>query len=145
MSGQIKFTKLHPDAKPPMYQTDQSVGADLTSIENVNIEPGQFRLVKTGIAVELPRGTEMQIRPRSGLAFKHGVTVLNAPGTIDSDYRGEVGVLLINHGTTTFKVCKGDRIAQAILAKAILANYRFVKELSSTNRGAGGFGSTGRS
>lgn len=145
MSGQIKFTKLHPDALPPMYQTDQSVGADLASIENVNIEPGQFRLVKTGIAVELPRGTEMQIRPRSGLAFKHGVTVLNAPGTIDSDYRGEIGVLLINHGTTTFRVYKGDRIAQAILAKAILVNYRFVKELSSTNRGAGGFGSTGRS
>lgn len=145
MSGQIKFTKLHPDAKPPMYQTDQSVGADLTSIENVDIEPGQFRLVKTGIAVELPRATEMQIRPRSGLAFKHGVTVLNAPGTIDSDYRGEVGVLLINHGTTTFRVNKGDRIAQAVLAKAILMNYKFVKELSSTDRGAGGFGSTGRS
>ncbi len=145
MSGQIKFIKLHPDAKPPMYQTDQSVGADLTSIEHVNIEPGQFRLVKTGIAVELPRGTEMQIRPRSGLAFKHGVTVLNAPGTIDADYRGEVGVLLINHGTTTFRVCKGDRIAQAILAKAILVNYRQVKELSGTDRGAGGFGSTGRS
>ena len=145
MSGQIKFIKLHPDAKPPMYQTDQSVGADLTSIEHVNIEPGQFRLVKTGIAVELPRGTEMQIRPRSGLAFKHGVTVLNAPGTIDTDYRGEVGVLLINHGTTIFKVCKGDRIAQAILAKAILVNYRQVKELSDTDRGAGSFGSTGRS
>jgi len=145
MSGQIKFTKLHPDAMPPMYQTDQSVGADLTSIENVDIEPGQFRLVKTGIAVELPRATEMQIRPRSGLALKHGVTVLNAPGTIDSDYRGEVGVLLINHGTTTFKVSKGDRIAQAVLSKAILVNYKAVKELSSTNRGAGGFGSTGRS
>ena len=145
MSGQIKFTKLHPDAMPPMYQTDQSVGADLTSIEDVDIEPGQFRLVKTGIAVELPRATEMQIRPRSGLAFKHGVTVLNAPGTIDSDYRGEVGVLLINHGTTTFRVSKGDRIAQAVLAKAILMNYKAVKELSSTDRGAGGFGSTGRS
>jgi len=145
MSGQIKFTKLHPDAMPPMYQTDQSVGADLTSIENIDIEPGQFRLVKTGIAVELPRATEMQIRPRSSLALKHGVTVLNAPGTIDSDYRGEVGVLLINHGTTTFKVSKGDRIAQAVLAKAILVNYKAVKELSSTDRGAGGFGSTGRS
>jgi len=145
MSGQVKFTKLHPDAKPPMYQTDQSVGADLTSIEDADIEPGQFRLVKTGIAVELPRATEMQIRPRSGLAFKHGVTVLNAPGTIDSDYRGEVGVLLINHGDTTFRVNKGDRIAQAVLAKAILMNYKFVKELSSTERGAGGFGSTGRS
>jgi dUTP pyrophosphatase len=86
----------------------------------------------------------MQIRPRSGLAFKHGVTVLNAPGTIDSDYRGEVGVLLINHGTTTFRVNKGDRIAQAVLAKAILTNYKYAKELSSTDRGAGGFGSTGR-
>ena len=145
MSGQVKFTKLHPDAKPPMYQTDQSVGADLTSIEDADIEPGQFRLVKTGIAVELPRATEMQIRPRSGLAFKHGVTVLNAPGTIDSDYRGEVGVLLINHGDTTFRVNKGDRIAQAILSKAILMNYKSVKELSSTDRGEGGFGSTGRS
>jgi dUTP pyrophosphatase len=142
--SQVKFTKLHPDAKPPMYQTDQSVGADLTSVEDVDIEPGQFRLVKTGIAVELPRAIEMQIRPRSGLAFKHGVTVLNAPGTIDSDYRGEVGVLLINHGTTTFRVSKGDRIAQAVLAKAILTNYKYAKELSSTDRGAGGFGSTGR-
>jgi dUTP pyrophosphatase len=142
--SQVKFTKLHPDAKPPMYQTDQSVGADLTSVEDVDIEPGQFRLVKTGIAVELPRAIEMQIRPRSGLAFKHGVTVLNAPGTIDSDYRGEVGVLLINHGTTTFRVSKGDRIAQAVLAKVILTNYKYVKELSSTDRGAGGFGSTGR-
>jgi dUTP pyrophosphatase len=143
--SQVKFTKLHPDAKPPMYQTDQSVGADLTSVEDVDIEPGQFRLVKTGIAVELPRAIEMQIRPRSGLAFKHGVTVLNAPGTIDSDYRGEVGVLLINHGTDTFRVCKGDRIAQAVLAKAILMNYKYAKELSSTARGEGGFGSTGRS
>jgi dUTP pyrophosphatase len=143
--SQVKFTKLHPDALPPMYQTDQSVGADLTSIEDMDIEPGQFRLVKTGIAVELPRSTEMQIRPRSGLAFKHGVTVLNAPGTIDSDYRGEVGVLLINHGTDTFRVNKGDRIAQAVLAKAILTNYKAVKELSNTDRGEGGFGSTGRS
>lgn len=145
MSGQIKFTKLHPDAKAPMYQTDQSVGADLTSIEDVEIAPGKFCLVKTGIAVELPRATEMQIRPRSGLASKYGITVLNAPGTIDSDYRGEVGVLLINHGTDTFRVNKGDRIAQAVLAKAILTNYRAVKELSSTDRGDGGFGSTGRS
>jgi dUTP pyrophosphatase len=140
----IKFMRLHPDARPPVYQTDASVGADIHSIEDVDIQPGEFRLVKTGFAVELPRATEMQIRPRSGLAFKHGVTVLNAPGTIDSDYRGEVGVLLINHGTAVFQVCKGDRIAQAVLAKAILTNYKAVKELSSTDRGEGGFGSTGR-
>ena len=140
----ITFMRLHPDARPPVYQTDASVGADIHSIEDVDIQPGEFRLVKTGFAVELPRATEMQIRPRSGLAFKHGVTVLNAPGTIDSDYRGEVGVLLINHGTSVFRVCKGDRIAQAVLAKAILTNYKAVKELSSPARGEGGFGSTGR-
>lgn len=145
MSGQVKFTKLHPDAKPPMYQTDASVGADLTSVENVDIAPGEFKLVKTGIAVELPRGVEMQIRPRSGLALKHGVTVLNAPGTIDSDYRGPIGVILINHGKDTFSVSPGDRIAQAVLSKAIIQNYKLVKELSSTGRGEGGFGSTGRS
>jgi len=145
MSGQVKFTKLHPDAKPPMYQTDASVGADLTSVENVDIAPGEFKLVTPGIAVELPRGMEMQIRPRSGLALKHGVTVLNAPGTIDSDYRGPVGVILINHGKETFSVSPGDRIAQAVLSKAIIQNYKLVKELSDTDRGEGGFGSTGRS
>lgn len=144
MSGQVKFTKLHPDAKPPMYQTDASVGADLTSVEDVDLRRGEFKLVKTGIAVELPRGIEMQIRPRSGLAFKHGVTVLNAPGTIDSDYRGEVGVLLINHGSDIFRVGKGDRIAQAVLNKVVIQNYKLVKELSSTDRGEDGFGSTGR-
>jgi dUTP pyrophosphatase len=144
MSNLIKFVKLHPDAKPPIYQTDQSVGADLTSIEDYNLLTGEFKLIKTGIAVELPRAVEMQIRPRSGLAYKHGVTVLNAPGTIDSDYRGEIGVILINHGPEDFQINKGDRIAQAVLSKAVLANYKQVKELSSTERGAGGFGSTGR-
>lgn len=144
MSAQVKFLRLHPDAKPPMYQTDQSVGADLTSVDDLEINPGEFKLVKTGISVELPRGIEMQIRPRSGLAFKHGVTVLNAPGTIDSDYRGEIGVLLINHGNDVFKVNKGDRVAQAVLAKAVLMNYKLAKSLESTDRGAGGFGSTGR-
>lgn len=144
MSSLIKFRKLHPSAKPPMYQTDLSVGADLTSVESVDLQPGEYRLVKTGIAVELPRSIEMQIRPRSGLAYKRGVTVLNAPGTIDSDYRGEVGVILINHGSEVFRVNAGDRIAQAVLSKAVLANYKQVKELSDTERGAGGFGSTGR-
>lgn len=144
MSNTVKFTKLHPQAKAPNYQTDGAAGADLTSVENVDLEPGQFRLVKTGLSVELPRGTEMQIRPRSGLAYKHGVTVLNSPGTIDSDYRGEIGVILINHGNSSFPVSVGDRIAQAVLNKVVIVNYREAKELYDTARGAGGFGSTGR-
>lgn len=144
MSRVVKFKKLHPDAKPPAYQTDGAVGADLTAVEDVDILPGKFRPVKTGLSVELERGTEMQIRPRSGLAFKHGVTVLNTPGTIDSDYRGELMVILINHGEHTFRVNKGDRIAQAVLNKIVLANYQERKSLQSTERDAGGFGSTGR-
>lgn len=144
MSTVVRFVKLHPDAKAPVFQTDGSVGADLVSVEDVDIAPGKFRLVKTGLQVALPRGVEMQIRPRSGLAFKHGVTVLNTPGTIDSDYRGEVGVLLVNHGETSFAVSKGDRIAQAVLNKVVLANYKEARELPGTDRGEGGFGSTGR-
>lgn len=144
MSTVVRFVKLHPDAKAPVFQTDGSVGADLVSVEDVDIAPGKFRLVKTGLQVALPRGVEMQIRPRSGLAFKHGVTVLNTPGTIDSDYRGEVGVLLVNHGETSFTVSKGDRIAQAVLNKVVLANYKEARELPGTDRGEGGFGSTGR-
>lgn len=144
MSNLVKFKKLHPEAKTPTYQTDLSVGADLRSVETLDLQPGEFRLVKTGIAVELPRTIEMQIRPRSGLAYKHGVTVLNAPGTIDSDYRGDIGVILINHGSQVFRINAGDRIAQAVLNKVVLANYKPVKELSDTDRGKGGFGSTGR-
>jgi dUTP pyrophosphatase len=143
MPGQVKFRKLSTFAEVPRYQTDGSVGADLTSVEEVDIPPGEFKLVKTGLAVELPRGVEMQIRPRSGLAFKHGVTVLNAPGTIDSDYRGEVGVLLINHGVQSFHVSVGDRIAQAVLNQVIIRNYQESKDLSDTERSSGGFGSTG--
>jgi dUTP pyrophosphatase len=142
--SQVRFKKLYPGAKPPIYQTESAVGADLSSIEHVRICPGEFKLVKTGIAVELPLGIEMQIRPRSGLAYKHGVTVLNAPGTIDSDYRGEVGVILINHGSDDFVVCIGDRIAQAVLNEVVLTNYKEVDELSDTLRGEDGFGSTGK-
>ena len=143
MSNVVKFRKLSAEACTPVYQTDGSVGADLTSIEEVTLSPGTFCLVKTGISVELPRGIEMQIRPRSGLAFKHGVTVLNSPGTIDSDYRGEIGVLLINHGSQDFYISNGDRIAQAVLNKVVLCNYKEVQSVSDTTRDAGGFGSTG--
>lgn len=144
MTNQIKFKKLHPKACPPTYQTDGSVGADLTSVENVDLQPGEFKLVKTGISVELPKGVELQIRPRSGLAFKQGVTVLNSPGTIDSDFRGNIGVILINHGKFPFSIFIGDRIAQAVLNKVIIANYKPVKQLSGTGRDLSGFGSTGR-
>jgi len=140
----IKIKKLHPDATIPVYKTKGSAGADLSSVEDVVIKPGQYALVKTGLAVELPEGWEMQIRPRSGLAFKHGVTVLNAPGTIDSDYRGEIGVLLINHGRKRFRVEVGDRIAQAVLAGPLYTTYKEEDDLTTSTRGDGGFGSTGR-
>ena len=145
MTNLVKFKKLCDNAHAPMYQTDGAVGADLASVEDVEILPGEFKLVRTGIAVELPRGIEMQIRPRSGLAYKHGVTVLNTPGTIDSDYIGEIGIILINHGKDAFRISIGDRIAQAVLNKVVLANYRQTTTLRESARGSGGFGHTGRS
>jgi dUTP pyrophosphatase len=105
--------------------------------------PGTFQLVKTGLFVALPEGTELQVRPRSGLAFKHGVTVLNAPGTIDADYRGEIGVLLINHGPQPFRIEHGERIAQLVLARYERVAWKEVQELPATVRGEGGFGHTG--
>ena len=143
MSRVVKFKKLHDNARIPVYKTDGSVGADLFSVEAVDIQPGEWKAVSTGISVDLGHSIEMQIRPRSGLAFTNGITVLNAPGTIDSDYRGEIKVLLINHGLQTFHVSKGDRIAQAVLNKVVLVNYQEHKDLSATQREAGGFGSTG--
>jgi len=140
----VYFKKLNPKAQSPTYQTVGAVGADLTSVEDVVISPGEFQLVKTGLAVELPRGVEMQIRPRSGIAFKHGVTVLNAPGTIDCDFTGEIGVILINHGTTDFHIREGDRIAQAVLNNVVIGTYLETEQLSPTERASGGFGSTGR-
>lgn len=127
----------------PKYMTDGSVGADLHASESVLIEPGEFNLVKTGIAVELPVGIEAQIRPRSGLALKYGVTVLNSPGTIDSDYRGEIGVILINHGKSAFAVNEGDRIAQMVFAQTIRGRFSASSAVQETVRGSGGFGHTG--
>lgn len=127
----------------PDYATAGSSGADLASAERCVIAPGQRRLVGTGVFLEIPQGYEVQIRPRSGLAMKHGITLLNAPGTIDSDYRGEVKIIVINHGSDPFSIEVGDRIAQMVLQPVYVMDFREENDLSETDRGAGGFGSTG--
>jgi dUTP pyrophosphatase len=130
----------------PTYATSGSAGMDLrANLQTpIHLRPGQRALVPTGIYLELPEGAEAQVRPRSGLALKHGVTVLNAPGTIDADYRGEVGVILINHGQETFEVKDGERIAQLVLARYERISLAEVADLTVSARGAGGFGHTGR-
>ena len=131
----------------PAYQTAAAAGLDLMAAVPdgypVTIAPGAYAMIPTGIALALPEGTEGQVRPRSGLAAKHGVTVLNAPGTIDADYRGEVNVLLVNHGQAVFVVERGMRIAQLVIASVALASVHIVEKLAETDRGSGGFGSTG--
>ncbi len=129
----------------PNYATELSAGVDLlAAVEaDVVLQPGERKLIPSGIAIALPAGTEAQVRPRSGLALEHGVTVLNAPGTIDADYRGEVGVILINHGNAPFTVTRGARIAQMVIAPVTQASWRSVESLEDSARGAGGFGSTG--
>jgi len=128
-----------------VYQTDGASGADLFAAldEPVALEPRGRALISTGISLAIPRGYEGQVRPRSGLALRNGVTVLNAPGTIDSDYRGEVKVLLINLGDAPFVVSSGDRVAQLVIAPVVRATFGFVDELDETVRGEGGYGSTG--
>jgi dUTP pyrophosphatase len=130
----------------PFYATSHAAGADIRAAikEDVVIEAGEHALIKTGFAMALPDNYEAQIRPRSGLALKHGISVLNTPGTIDADYRGEVGVILVNHGSEPFTVQRGDRIAQMIIAPFVQADFQQVSELSETERGAGGFGSSGK-
>ncbi len=140
----LKIKKLTPDAIIPAYQTELAAGFDLHSIEDYVLKKGERKLIKTGLAFEIEPGFEVQIRPRSGLAFKHGITVLNTPGTIDADYRGEIMVLLINLGEEDFEIKKGERIAQAVIAPVIQAKFEEVDELSVTKRGKGGFGSTGK-
>jgi len=127
----------------PAYATEGAAGMDVVSAEDVTIQPGARHPVATGLALAIPAGYEIQVRPRSGLAFKHGITVPNTPGTIDSDYRGELKVLLINHGSEPFTIARGDRVAQLVLAPVVQASWREVEELDETARGAGGFGSTG--
>ncbi len=127
----------------PAYATHGAAGMDVVSAEDVTIAPGARHPVATGLSVAIPQGYEIQVRPRSGLAFKHGITVPNTPGTIDSDYRGELKVLLINHGDEDFAIARGDRIAQLVLAPVVQAAWVQVDELDTTARGEGGFGSTG--
>ncbi len=139
----------HGDGLPlPAYQSAQAAGLDLLAAlpaeQPLTLKPGAYALVPTALAIALPEGYEAQVRPRSGLAAKHGVTVLNSPGTVDADYRGEISVLLINHGAEPFAIRRGERIAQLVIAAVKRAEFVAVEALSSTARGAGGFGSTGR-
>jgi dUTP pyrophosphatase len=139
----------HADGLPlPAYQSTHAAGLDLVAAVPENaplvLPPGQHALVPTGLSIAVPAGFEAQVRPRSGLAAKHGVTVLNAPGTVDADYRGEIGVLLINHGGEPFTIRRGERIAQIVIASVVRAELVVVAALSQTDRGSGGFGSTGR-
>jgi dUTP pyrophosphatase len=136
--------KLTADAKLPEKAHKTDAGFDLFSIEDKEIQAGETVLIKTGISIQLPPNTEAQIRPRSGLALKHSITVLNSPGTIDEEYRGEIGVILINHGKETFVVEKHMKIAQMVVKPILTVDIEEVKgDLSDTSRGAGGFGSTG--
>jgi dUTP pyrophosphatase len=135
-------------ASLPSYATSGSAGADLKAylpeVGSLTLEPGRYDMVPTGLFMALPSGYEAQVRPRSGLAAKHGVTVLNSPGTIDSDYRGEVKVILINHGSEPFTISHGERIAQMIIAPVEQCRFTAVERIDDTHRGIGGFGSTGR-
>lgn len=135
------------DLPMPKYMTEGSVGMDLYACvpETVFLEPGHSMLISSGLRISLPNGYEAQVRPRSGLALKHQITVLNTPGTIDSDYRGIIGVILINHGTRTFEVKRGMRIAQLVFARVEKIEWQVVEVLDDTERGAGGFGHTGQS
>lgn len=130
----------------PFYATPQAAGMDLkANIDSVwTLQPMERKLIPTGLKIQLPEGCEAQVRPRSGLALKHGITVLNAPGTIDADYRGEIGVILINLGQEAFEIQPGERIAQLVIARYEKAEWKQVELLNETNRGAGGFGSTGK-
>lgn len=132
--------------KLPKYMSEHAAGADVCAAnsEPVEIAPGGTALIPTGVYLEIPEGFEVQVRPRSGLAFKHGVTILNAPGTIDADYRGELKVLLVNHGATAYVVQPGERVAQLVVAKVEKAVFEPADGLADSGRGHGGFGSTGK-
>ncbi|MCF6284107.1 MAG: dUTP diphosphatase [Candidatus Hydrogenedentes bacterium] len=133
------------DLPLPAYETNQAAGMDLRAAvtEALTVAPGERAMVPTGIRIALPAGTEAQIRPRSGLAIKHGISMINSPGTIDADYRGEINVLLINHGQAAFTINRGDRIAQMVIAPVYQADWKVVDTLDATARGEGGFGHTG--
>ena len=142
----IRLKRLpHGDGLPlPAYASAHAAGLDLVAAESLTLEPGQRRAVATGFAIAIPHGWEVQVRPRSGLALKHGLSVLNTPGTVDSDYRGEVKVILANLGGEPFEIVRGERIAQLVPAPVQRARFEEVDDLDETARGGGGFGSTGR-
>ena len=139
----LKIKKIHTDATTPQYAHPGDAGLDLFSIEEAELLPGSSQLIRTGIIIELPDEMEAQIRPRSGLALKHQITILNTPGTIDAGYRGEIGVIMINHGKEAFHVHKGMKIAQMVIQRVIRVDVEVVDELSQSQRGTGGFGSSG--
>lgn len=141
----IAVRRLAPDLPLPAYATPGSAGLDLLAAvdRDIVLPPGGFAAIPTGIALALPSGYEAQVRPRSGLALRHGITVLNAPGTVDSDYRGEVAAILINHGKAEFTVTRGMKVAQLVVAPHVRAEWRETDTLDQTERAAGGFGSTG--
>lgn len=144
---EIKQLENFGDLQMPAYETDLAAGVDLRAAIDADkplvLQPGDRALIATGFAMALPPGYEAQIRPRSGLAYKHGISVVNSPGTVDADYRGEVKILLINHGTEAFTINRGERIAQMVVAPVTQATFEIVETLSETARGAGGYGSTG--
>jgi dUTP pyrophosphatase len=142
----IRLKRLpHGEGLPlPSYASGGAAGLDVVAAESLRLEPGARHAVATGFAIAIPEGHEVQVRPRSGLALKHGITCLNTPGTIDSDYRGEVKVILANLGAEAFEIVRGERIAQLVPAPVLRAGFEEVDELDGTERGAGGFGSTGR-
>ncbi len=144
---EIKKLENFGDLQMPTYETDLAAGVDLRAAIDADnpvvLKPGARALVATGFAMALPPGYEAQIRPRSGLAYKYGISVVNSPGTVDADYRGEVKILLINHGADSFTVNRGERIAQMVVAPVTQAKFEVVNKLSETTRGAGGYGSTG--
>jgi dUTP pyrophosphatase len=139
----VKRLEHFGDLELPAYATDGAAGMDVVAAEDVTLPPGGRHAVATGLAMAVPDGFELQVRPRSGLALKHGISLPNTPGTIDSDYRGELKVILINHGDRAFDIRRGDRIAQLVLAPVVRASWLKVDELDDTARGEGGFGSTG--
>ena len=146
MGPRVQIKKLRPDAVVPRYMSAGAAGLDLCAAIDAPLElaAGARKLVGTGLAIALPPGFEGQVRPRSGLALKHGISLVNAPGTIDEDYRGEIGLIVINHGAEPFRIAPGDRLAQLVIAPVTQAELVEVGELGETERGSGGFGSTGR-
>jgi dUTP pyrophosphatase len=139
----VRFVKEHENAQLPTYGTTGAAGADVYSAETYEIAPGEHKLINTGLKCDIQEGYELQVRPRSGLALKNKITVLNSPGTIDSDYTGKLGVILMNHSNSVFTIKPGDRIAQIVVAPVVQAKFEWVDETKSTERGSGGFGSTG--